>query len=468
MGKLSSKWMVVIAVLLGSFTMILNNSMLNPAIPKLMEVFDSDAVSTGWVITIFMVTMGMTVPVTGYLGDRFGKKKLYCIGLAIFVLGSVLGSFSWNLSSLIIFRGLQGIGGGIMMPLSMALIFEAFPRNERGMATGVWGIAAMMAPTIGPTVGGILLETTSWHYLFWCNVPIGLLGLWFAFKYLPMTASNKKVHFDLWGFVTVTAGVGAILLALGRMSELAHLLMPLNIGLVFSGAILLISFIKIEKRVDQPLLDLSLFRIPAYTYSVIIASTTSISLFAGIFLIPLLIQQVYGLSAIMTGLIFLPSALLTGLFMTIGGRILDRKGAGGIVTTGLLILSIGTFALGFLTLETSLLFIFIMMAIRGVGTGFSTMPATTIGMNEIPDRLISRGSAMNNVMRQMSSALGIVFISIYYEVRRGQLVGAISIEEASLKAINEGFIVVGLITALSIPAAYFLEKSSKKELEKAS
>ncbi|WP_368505859.1 MDR family MFS transporter [Alkalihalophilus sp. As8PL] len=468
MGKLSSKWMVVIAVLLGSFTMILNNSMLNPAIPKLMEVFDSDAVSTGWVITIFMVTMGMTVPVTGYLGDRFGKKKLYCIGLAIFVLGSVLGSFSWNLSSLIIFRGLQGIGGGIMMPLSMALIFEAFPRNERGMATGVWGIAAMMAPTIGPTVGGILLETTSWHYLFWCNVPIGLLGLWFAFKYLPMTASNKKVHFDLWGFVTVTAGVGAILLALGRMSELAHLLMPLNIGLVFSGVILLLSFIEIEKRVDQPLLDLSLFRVPAYTYSVIIAGTTSISLFAGIFLIPLLIQQVYGLSAIMTGLIFLPSALLTGLFMTIGGRILDRKGAGGIVTTGLLILSIGTFALGFLTLETSLLFIFTMMAIRGVGTGFSTMPATTTGMNAIPDRLISRGSAMNNVMRQMSSALGIVFISIYYEVRRGQLVGAISIEEASLKAINEGFIVVGLITALSIPAAYFLEKSSKKELEKAS
>ncbi|ERN51709.1 MDR family MFS transporter [Alkalihalophilus marmarensis] len=469
MGRISSKWMVVIAVLLGSFTMILNNSMLNPAVPKLMEVFESDAVSTGWVITIFMVTMGMTVPVTGYLGDRFGKKKLYLIGLLIFVIGSILGSFSWNLSSLIVFRGLQGVGGGIMMPLSMALIFEAFPRNERGMATGVWGIAAMMAPTIGPTVGGVLLETSGWQYLFWCNVPIGLLGLWFALKYLPVTSPNKEVRFDLYGFITVTAGVGAILLALGRMSELAHLLMPLNIVLAITGIMLLILFVQIETRVKQPLLDLSLFKIPAYTFSVIIAGTTSIGLFAGIFLIPLLIQQVYGLSAIMTGLIFLPSALLTGLFMTVGGRVLDQKGARGVVTTGLIVMTIGTFALGFLSLETSLLFIFIMMAIRGIGSGLSTMPATTIGMNAIPDRLISRGSAMNNVMRQMSSALGIVFISIYYEVRRGHLMGAtVSLEEASLQAINEGFIVVGLITAITIPAAYYLEKNAKQELEKAS
>ncbi len=453
--------MVVVAVLLGTFTMILNNSMLNPAVPKLMEVFQSDAVSTGWVITIFMVTMGMTVPITGYLGDRFGKKKLYIIGLTIFVIGSVLGSFSWNLSSLIFFRGLQGMGGGIMMPLSMALIFEAFPRNERGMATGVWGIAAMMAPTIGPTVGGILLETTSWHYLFWCNVPIGLLGLWFAVRYLPDTSPNRSVTFDRYGFVTVTAGVGMILLALGRMSELAHLLMPINILLILLGLSLLIVFVQIEKRVSQPLLDLSLFRIPAYSYSVVIASITSISLFAGIFLIPLLIQQVYGLSAIMTGLIFLPSALLTGLFMTVGGRILDRKGAGGVVTSGLIILSVSTVALGFLTLETSLIFIFVMMAIRGIGAGLSTMPATTTGMNAIPDPLISRGSALNNVLRQMSSALGIVFISIYFEVRRGQLAGVMSTEEASLKAINEGFIVIGLLTAITIPAAFLLEKHSK-------
>lgn len=462
--KVSEKWMVVVAILFGSFTMILNNSMLNPAVPQLMEVFDSDAVATGWVITIFMVTMGMTVPVTGYLGDRFGKKKLFLIGLAIFILGSVLGSLSWNLSSLIMFRGLQGIGGGIMMPLSMALIFEAFPRRERGLATGVWGISAMMAPTVGPTVGGFLLETMSWHYLFLCNVPVGIVGLWLAFRYLPRTNPNSNVTFDLYGFITVTFGVGSMLYALGRISELVHFLQPLNVLLVVVGLFLLYVFVRIEKKVAQPLLDLSLFRIPAYTYSICIASITAIGLFAGIFLIPLLIQQVFGLGAIMTGLIFLPSALFTGVFMTVGGRILDKRGAAGVVTTGLVVVTIGTFALGFMTMETSLTFIFVWMAIRGIGMGLSSMPSTTTGMNAIPEHLVSRGSAINNVTRQMSSALGIVFISIYYEVRRGQLAPSFdSFEEASLQAINEGFLMIAVLTLLAIPAAYLLERASKEK-----
>ncbi len=462
--KVSDKWMVVVAILFGSFTMILNNSMLNPAVPQLMEVFHSDAVATGWVITIFMVTMGMTVPVTGYLGDRFGKKKLFLVGLAIFIVGSILGSLSWDLSSLIMFRGLQGIGGGIMMPLSMALIFEAFPRNERGLATGVWGISAMMAPTIGPTVGGVLLETMSWHYLFLCNVPVGIIGLWLAYRYLPKTSPDSKVTFDRYGFITITLGVGAMLYALGRMSELAHLLQPLNISLMVIGLILLYVFVRIEKKIEQPLLDLSLFRIPAYTYSIAIASISAIGLFGGIFLIPLLIQQVYGFGPIMTGLVFLPSALLTGIFMTIGGRVLDKKGATAVITSGLVIVAIGTFALGFLSMETSLTFIFTWMAIRGIGMGLSSMPSTTTGMNAIPEHLVSRGSAINNVTRQMSSALGIVFISIYYEVRRGQLSSTLgSLEEASLQAINEGFILIAVLTLLSIPAAYLLERSSRQE-----
>ncbi|WP_237563761.1 MDR family MFS transporter [Halalkalibacter okhensis] len=462
--KVSGKWMVVVAVLLGSFTMILNNSMLNPAVPQLMNVFHSDAVATGWVITIFMVTMGMTVPVTGYLGDRFGKKKLYIIGLAIFVLGSLLGSLSWNLSSLIIFRGLQGVGGGIMMPLSMALIFEAFPRKERGLATGVWGISAMMAPTIGPTFGGFLLETLDWTYLFLVNVPFGLLGLWFAFRYLPTTTANKQITFDKYGFLTITFGVGLILYSLGRMSELAHLTNPVNLALVAVGIILIYIFVQIERKEEQPLLDLALFRVPAYTYSMVIASVSSVGLFAGLFLIPLLIQQVYGFGPIMTGLIFLPSALLTGVFMSVGGRILDRKGATGIISTGLIVVAIGTFPLGFLSLETSIALIFFWMAIRGIGMGLSSMPSTTTGMNAIPSHLISRGSAMNNVVRQMSSALGIVFVSIYYEVRRGQLMASLgSLEEASLQAINEGFMVIAVVTAISIPIAFLLEKAASKD-----
>lgn len=464
---LPEKWLVVIAVLLGTFTIILNNSMLNPAVPHLMTVFNADAVSTGWVITIFMVTMGITMPLTGYLGDKFGKKKLYLIGLLIFMVGSVLGSFSWNLSSLIFFRGIQGIAGGIMMPLSMALIFEVFPRHERGLATGIWGIAAMMAPTIGPTVGGVIIETGSWQWLFLFNVPIGLLGIIIGAMYLKNTNKVQGITFDKWGFASVTVGVGAILYALGRVSALEHLVQPFNLFLILIGFISLFLFVKIENRSEQPLLDLSIFKNKAYTYSVWISISTSLALFGGIFLIPLLIQHVYGLGPIVTGLVFLPAALFTGIFMTIGGRILDRRGPLLVVTSGLLITAIFTFSLGFITMETSLIVIFIFMAMRGIGQGFSTMPATTAGMNAIPEKFISRGSAMNNVLRQISSALGIVFISIFYEVRKVQVFPNVgTMEEASLQAINEGFLLLGFIALLTVPFGWLLGKAAEKQESK--
>ncbi|MBB5172621.1 MDR family MFS transporter [Texcoconibacillus texcoconensis] len=465
MKRIPHKWLVVISVLFGTFTVILNNSMLNPAIPHFMEVFDADAVSTGWVITIFMVMMGVTMPLTGYLGDKIGKKQLFIGGLSLFVIGSLLGSFSWNLPSLIAFRGLQGIGGGFMMPLSMALIFEVFPREERGLATGVWGIAAMMAPTIGPTLGGTIVEMGSWQWLFLCNIPTGILGIIFSAIVLKSPASEGELRFDLSGFVSVTIGVGAILVSLGRISELAHLQDPLNIILILIGGISLYIFIKIEHRKEQPLLDLSIFKVSAYSVSVWVGVTSSVSLFAGIFLIPLLIQTVYGYDAIVTGLIFLPAALLTGLGMTVGGRILDRKGPTLVVTSGLVIMTVGTLLFGFISMQTALWVIFALNAMRGLGMGLSQIPATTAGMNAIPEKFVSRGSAINNVFRQMSSALGIVFISVYFEVRRAHVMLTNgSIEEASLQAIQEGFILVAVLTFLSIPAGWLLGRKTKEAL----
>ncbi|NJP38677.1 MDR family MFS transporter [Alkalicoccus luteus] len=465
MARIPQKWLVVISVLLGTFTVILNNSMLNPAVPHLMEVFDSGAVATGWVITIFMVVMGMTMPLTGYLGDKFGKKQLFMVGLAIFLTGSVLGSMSWDLSSLIFFRGLQGVGGGIMMPLSLALIFEVFPKGERGLATGVWGIAAMMAPTIGPTLGGFIIEFGTWEWLFLCNLPTGILGLAFSWRYLRQTKKVDDIRFDLPGFLTVTAGVGAILFALGRMNELAQLYNPVNLSLVAVGLALLVLFTRIELKSPQPLLDLSVFQARAYTYSVVVAMISSIMLFSGIFLIPLLIQNVYGLGAVMTGLAFLPAALLSGIFMTVGGRMLDKIGPALPVTAGLSIMAVGTAVLGFMQLETAVWIVIAVNAVRGIGMGLAQMPATTAGMNAIPEKFVSRGSAMNNVFRQMSSAFGIVFVSIYFEVRRGQImaVNGSTLEQASLTAINEGFLIVAVLGFLSIPAGILLGREHRRQ-----
>ncbi len=458
MRKIDSKWLVVMSVLFGTFTVILNNSMLNPTLPTFMRLFEVDAVAVSWMLTIFMVSMGMTMPLTGYLGDRFGKKRIYIIGLIIFMIGSISGALSSDLGMVIISRAIQGTAGGLMMPIAMALIFNAFPKNERGLAVGIYGVAAMVAPAIGPTVGGVVIEFFTWQFLFLFNLPFAVLGVIFSTKYLAPTEKNQDIKFDLPGFLLITSGVGSILYALGRGSTLELLLSPISIGLMITGLILIVIFVKYENKQEQPLLDLSIFKIPTYTVSIAVTATASIGLFSGIFLLPLLIQEVYGLGAIQTGLLFLPAALLSGVFMTLGGRILDKKGPKYVIPIGLVILGGFTLALGFNTLSTSFWFILILNCARGAGLGMCNMPATTAGMNTIPDHQVAQGSAMNNVIRQIFSSFGIVFFSIYYEVRRAQLFTQdMETQQATLQALNEAFIIAGVFILLMVPVSFVMK-----------
>ncbi|CAJ1315178.1 MDR family MFS transporter [Paenibacillus nuruki] len=457
---ISAEWMILCSILLGTFTVILNNSSLNPAVPELMNVFQSSASSTSWIITIFLLGMGMTMPLTGYLGDRFGKKRIYLLGLFLFIIGSILGSFSWNLLSVICFRGLQGIAGGLMIPLSLAIMFDAFPKNERGRVTGVWGIAIMVAPAIGPTVGGMMIEWGSWQSLFWMNVPTGLLGLLIGLKYLPHTTPDRKRTFDMSGFVTVTLGVGIILWTLSQMKHLADVWLGSNLVMLGVGVVLLIIFVRLELTKEQPLLHLRIFNIPTYTLSVVVVSVQAIAMFATIFMVPLLVQNVYGYSAMMTGLVFLPSAIFTGIFVRIAGKHLDRKGPKMIVLIGLSMTCITTAMLGMLQVNSPIWIIFVLMMLRGVGLGLSNMPVTTAGLNAIPDQLVSQGSAMNNVIRRMTSSLGIVIISVYYEVRRTQLIAdGHSDAFSTLHTINQGFWVLSIIILFTIPAAFFMHQT---------
>ncbi|SEQ81074.1 drug resistance transporter, EmrB/QacA subfamily [Virgibacillus subterraneus] len=458
MRRIDSKWLVVMSVLFGTFTVILNNSMLNPTLPTFMRLFEVDAVAVSWMLTIFMVSMGMTMPLTGYLGDRFGKKRIYIIGLIIFMIGSISGAVSSDLGMVIISRAIQGTAGGLMMPIAMALIFNAFPKNERGLAVGIYGVAAMVAPAIGPTVGGVVIEFFTWQFLFLFNLPFALLGILFSTKYLAPTEKNQDLKFDLPGFLLISSGVGSILYALGRGATLELLFSPLSIGLILTGLILIFIFVKYENKQEQPLLDLSIFKIPTYTVSIAITATASIGLFSGIFLLPLLIQEVYGLGEIQTGLLFLPAALLSGVFMTLGGRILDKKGPKHVVPIGLVILGGFTLALGFNTLSTSFWFILILNSARGAGLGMCNMPATTAGMNTIPDHQVAQGSAMNNVIRQIFSSFGIVFFSIYYEVRRAQLFTQnMETQQATLQALNEAFMIAGVFILLMVPVSFAMK-----------
>lgn len=423
-----------------------------------MDIFQVDAVAISWILTIYMVSTGMVMPLTGFLGERYGKKRVYMTGLIIFILGSLIGAMSSSLGMIIFARAIQGAGGGLIMPTAMTLIFNAFPRNERGLAVGIFGIALMVAPAIGPTVGGIMIEFFAWQFLFIVNIPFTVIGFLFSIKYLKETEKNPTLKFDVVGFILITLGIGSILYALGNASTLALLLSPLNITLLISGIVLIFVFIKYESKQEQPLLDLSIFKIPTYAVSIAATASASIGLFSGIFLLPLLLQQVYGLGEVQTGLLFLPAALVSGIFMSFGGRILDRKGPKYVVPVGLFILGGLTIYLGFNTLTTSFWAILVINALRSAGLGMSNMPAATAGLNSVEDHQVGQGSAINNIMRQITASFAVVFFSIYYEVRRAHLFSNnLDMQQASLQSINEAFIVAGVIILIVAPISFILK-----------
>ena len=461
---------VLISVLLGTFTVSLNNSALNLAVAELMNTFQASAVLVSWVVTLFLISMGMTMPMTGYLADRFGKKRIYLLGLWLFLAGSLAGAAAQGLSGIILARGIQGIAAGLMIPLSLSLIFAAYPSDQRGKASGIWGFAVMLAPAIGPTVGGLLLEVTEWRALFLMNVPFALVGLISAHLWLPSEAPNRQRRFDFYGFFFVTLGMGGVLFALGSMRTLEDLLSLDHLIPLALGSVALAVFVWVEKRVVHPLLNLELFAVPRYRASVIIACIQAVVTFSCILLVPLWMQHAQGYGALATGLIFLPTAIAAACCSPYAGTLIDRYSPRWVITAGLVVTTASLVGMGMLEMAAPLWIAGVLMALRGIGQGFAYLPSTTVGLNDLPNDAVAQGSAMNNISRRLLSSVGIVALSLYYELRVShQLALGVPMAEASAQTSSEAFLVLAFMTCLAIPLALSLrshrdqEKDQKKE-----
>ncbi len=408
------KWLALLVVVFGTFMAILDTSIVNIAIPKMMSVFGVSADEIKWVLTAYMLTMGAVIPLTGYLGDRFGTKKVYLWALIAFTVGSALCGFAWNNSSMIVARIIQGIGGGMIMPVSMAIIYQVIPQEERGMALGIWGIASMAAPAIGPTLSGYIVEHLDWRLIFTINIPIGIVGVILTAILLEEFPKRPTKGFDLLGFVTVAGGLGCILYVLGEGNSIDWSDFT-NIFLLITGVFGLILFVANELTCENPLLDLRIMKIWPFTLSILISSGISIALFGAIFLLPLFLQNLQGLTAMQTGMLLFPSAVATALTMPIGGKIFDKVGAKPVVIPGLILLTYGTYEISTITLDTSANTIIWFTVVRGLGMGLAMMPSTTAGMNAVPAHLIGRASSLSNVIRQVAGSVGITVLTTYMQ-----------------------------------------------------
>jgi EmrB/QacA subfamily drug resistance transporter len=403
-------WTTLAVVVIGTFMAILDSSIVNIAIPKMMAIFQVSVEHARWIITCYTLTIGAVIPITGYLTDRFGSKKIYILALGVFTIGSLLCSLSWNIYSMIFFRILQGLGGGMLMPVSMAILFQVVPVEKRGFALGLWGIAAMAAPTIGPTLSGYIIDYLDWRIIFTINLPIGFVGIILSGILLRESPLKKDKQFDLVGFITSTVAMVFLLYLLGEGSSLDWKDIT-NVLLLVIGLFSLVIFVVNELLHPAPLLDLRLLKIFPFTLSIIITSVLNMSMFGVIFLIPLYLQNLAGYSPMQSGMIMLPSALAAGVFMALGGRLFDKFGAKPLLVPGTLLLIFATYSLAHISLDMPLRIVIYLLILRSMALGFTAMPASTAGMNCVPQPMIARATALSNTFRQISVSMSVTILT---------------------------------------------------------
>lgn len=409
------RWWMLVAVIIGAFMSILDTSIVNIALPKMMAVFSVNTTEIQWVATAYSLAMGVVQPSSAYLGNTFGQKKLYVGSLAIFTIGSMLCGMAWNNDSMIFFRIIQALGGGMIMPVSLSLVYATFPLEQRGTAIGIWGISAMIAPSIGPTLGGYIVENLDWRVIFTINIPIGILGVLFALIVMRETPITKS-NFDLAGFLSIAVSLFCLILALNKGQDEGWGSVYI-VSLLLTAVATMAMFIAIELYHPHPLLDVRLFKDPAFSASNTFNLLITVALFGTVFLLPLFLENLQGYTAMQTGLTLFPQSVASGLCMPISGKLTD-KGYGKIVMfVGLGMLAIGSWGLIYIDLNTPLAVLKMFLICRGIGFGLCMMPATNLGMIKIPFPKIASASSINNVVRQIGSAFGIAMLSTMLERR---------------------------------------------------
>ena len=413
-GGLAYKWVVASVVVFGVFMSILDQTIVNIAIPRLQTAFGADIHSVQWVLTAYILTQGVVTPTAGYFADTLGTKRFYIISLAAFTIGSVLCGLAWSLPALIFFRVLQGAGGAALFPLSITMLFREFPPQERGIASGVFGVPALLAPAIGPTLGGYLVTYAGWQAIFFINLPIGILAIVLVTVFIRETQVQVNQRFDYLGFFFVALGLSAVLYGLSDASTDGWGSGQV-VGSIIAGLIALVIFVFVElaivRREGRPLLDLRLFTNRPFTVSIIASLFVIFSLFGGVFLFPLYLQSIRGQSAFQAGVILLPQALAAMVATIVGGRLVDRIGVRGVMIPGLLILTYATWQLTFLSLYSSYGWIQLVLIIRGLALGFCIQPLTVAGLSEISPRQLAQASSLNTVARAVASSLGIAVLA---------------------------------------------------------
>lgn len=437
----AARWGLPLAVLVaGMFMSVLDTSIVNVALPAIQKQFGVGLEDSQWVTTGYLLMLGVVVPVSPWLSDRFGLTRVYNLALLLFAAGSALCGLAWDLNSLVIFRIVQAIPGGILPVITLSILFRIVPKERLGAAMGLYGLGIVVAPAVGPTLGGYLVEYYSWPLIFFINVPIGILGAVASVLVLPSFPGRIGRRFDVLGFVTVAGGLFALLLATSKGGQQDWGWDSYRIlGLLVFSVLSLALFVVIELEVADPILDIRVFRCWAFSHSLLLVTALSIVLYATLLYIPQFLQVDQKWGAFQAGLVLLPQALVIAVLMPIAGRVYDRIGPRWPATLGLMILAGGTYELHTLTIDAPRERVMWLLMVQGLGLGMSMMPVFTSGLAVLPVAQVNTGSALNNVTQRVASSLGIaMFTTITTLQTTQQMAGRAALLPANTPTPNLG------------------------------
>ncbi len=404
-GEGVSRGKILAALLFGMFIAILNQTLLNVALPKINTEFNISASTGQWLMTGFMLVNGILIPITAYLFNKYSYRKLFLVALVLFTIGSLICAISMNFPIMMVGRVLQAIGAGVLMPLGSIVIITIYPPEKRGAAMGTMGIAMILAPAIGPTLSGYIVQNYHWNVMFYGMFIIGIIAILVGFVGFKLYQYTTNPKADIPGIIFSTIGFGALLYGFSEAGNKGW--GSVEIETMFAiGIIFIILFVIRELRMKAPMLNLEVLKFPTFTLTTVINMVVMLSLYGGMILLPIYLQNLRGFSALDSGLLLLPGSLIMGLLGPFAGKLLDTIGLKPLAIFGIAVMTYATWELTKLNMDTPYMTIMGIYVLRSFGMAFIMMPMVTAAINALPGRLASHGNAFLNTMRQLAGSIG--------------------------------------------------------------
>ncbi|GGG12988.1 DHA2 family efflux MFS transporter permease subunit [Paenibacillus aceti] len=450
---------IMAALLVAGFVGLFSETALNIALGDLINIFNTDATTIQWLATGYFLTLGILVPVTGILMQKFTTRQMFMTSLILSIVGTFLAALAPIFSVLLIARVIQAAGLAIILPLTQNVIFTIYPPQKRGMAMGVMGLVTLAGPVFGPTLAGMILDMLSWHWIFWFTTPFLLFSLIFGFVHIPNVNETRKVSIDMLSVVLSTIGFGGIVYSVSVGGDYGWT-SQLVIGTIIVGMIALILFAIRQTKLEQPMLNLQAFRYPVFILGLLMNMITFLNMLSMLVILPMYLQMALLVSAFMTGLIMLPGSLLNCILAPTIGRLFDRYGPRAVITPGTILVAVGYGLYALYGTETALWIMVVTHLIMMLGVGMVLASVQTNTLNALPMQYYPDGIAITQTSQQVSGAVGIaVMVSLFATKQSSYLSGfANDLPGATAAGTSFVFIISFCLAVVNIALSLFIRR----------